>query len=1149
MADTPPTGSWKDLHLFDDLPKSELSAPDGDPCRLEPIVEILYTHLFTALSAEPGSFERQVRIGLFGGLGQGKTSALNQAIEQLRQKRLVPKRSHDWVALLLHTRLLPTWLLRSMLALQRSHLVPKRWLRWFIKRRKKVMMPQWLINWLHGEVRCTSFDTGDYKPDVLEFEFDRLIGRWYLGLHLRRITLMLVLILSLISLPLFPLAVLISIIISKNLFKVWGTLISFSIALPLLQKIIAFFGGVAQRWPLMKLAFRDLERRLNYREALWDILTTYVLEAIFPPDVLVVDNLDRANVKQQRSILRAIRKHSEKLQFPIIVVMDETELLQFKPHEAEAPEELLRKTILVECRMSLRMSDDAALLVMALAAEGIELNKVNPAAMILGDARLQGDWTRLFSFLPALGPRRIKRFWNDLLSSCAELNISQPDDVAALSRLYAVYELAPELQRLGEQAVFALAANDPSALDALCGSMELEARATALKRLLHLTRHLQPLNGNWRRLVAKMTTADKVLSKSEGGQNTISSETERDRLERLSDHMRAVGKGYAGPFVREESRADLIEPESRPDSIGSISGDLKHKWPVVEAALCAAEDPMERWRIMRRWQQDIPNEVTALADEAPALQLLLRVWLGDAAVLDLMRVNDRQALFRDVYRRGFRSLFLLVPGQHLHVVDRIALASEPDSFGQRDLHSLGPWIAAGDLIPDPLQPEPLLDTEASEMTALVNLAWPPFHHEIMEVTDPDCRAELHRHLTVLRQVHERGIPIQPNSLQAAWFERNWLNQQANNVPQVLELLNHLLLFPIADQPDVEALAPGPQVHLLGALMLDDKDMLSPFLDAVSTYDLSRIRDPQTWWIGLFLGLYYDHEPICRRWNRDILERERSCHDLRLLEYFIRQPTSLIWHEEVMQTESIQFLFGHALDAFDAMQLATHRRCADIAQGLHRRLRSRRDYGLILSALNRTPDVPPRAADLFAVRPSDDYLVHLRAMANAPLLHREHTVRQLIGRSDTIEIRNRSLLDATSVLLGHEIADQSWPFTAFVHYTAPETIPEGGDRALWEQLLRSIGEAQARTLSDFDELLSTYTSLDPDDEQYFDHFYVWLEFHLPYLTVDLSPSPDHQAVALARLQRLAALTHDDFLTGEVMRGGQIRIGLWQERRET
>ena len=383
---------WEGLHLFDDLPKgrplqsdvSEGKVHDSDPCRLHPIVEVICSHIRTALQSPPTVSEQQLRIGLFGGLGQGKTSAILQVVEQLRHERLISR---------------------------------------FCHRRKR-------------KPRFASFDAADYKADLLEFEFDRLVGRWFLGLHLGKLGAIFASITMIIALLCYPLAALLSLLTGKSMWEIYITSVAVSIILPILAKFSTVIVRNLKGWSLVHYWLRDIERRLNLHDSLW-----YGNHLVFPPDVLVVDNLDRASVKQQRAILRSIHKYSDRLRLPIVVIMDETELLHSKPYDAEAPEELLRKVIQVECRIPIRMGDDAARLVKALTSEGIENNKGNLAALLLSDARLQGDWTRIFSLLPGLSPRRIKRFLNDILSSCQEIDLSHPDDVAALTRLYALFLL------------------------------------------------------------------------------------------------------------------------------------------------------------------------------------------------------------------------------------------------------------------------------------------------------------------------------------------------------------------------------------------------------------------------------------------------------------------------------------------------------------------------------------------------------------------------------------------------------------------------------------------------------------------------------------------------------------------------------------
>jgi hypothetical protein len=817
MADGQRKGRWDDLRLFDDRPKHETApgfdAVDTDPLRLEPIVNILCTHLSIAFQADKNSPEHQLRLGLFGGLGQGKTSAVKRALGQ----PLIPHRV-------------------------------------FRKGRR--------------QPRYESFDAAIYKPDLLEFEFDRIVGRWYLRRHLGQLIFLLASVIVWIGWLCYR--------YDRSFFanfdiSPWvifeGTIYSL-ITFSMLQKIGTRLMGLLQPWSLVSYFARDIESQLNLGAYVREIITKSFQPLFFLPDVLLVDNLDRANVQQQRAILRAVRKHSEQLKLPIVVVMDETELLRAKPYDAEAPEELLRKVIQVECRMPIRMGNDAALLVMALAAEGRKNNKNNQASLLLDDARLQGDWTRVFSLLPGLGPRHIKRFLNDLLSSCAELDIAHPDDVSALTRLYALFSLAPDLRRLGENVVYALAANNKTAFAGLCEQRIPDDLSRSVDQFLGLTRHMQPKDGNWRRLVAKLIKGKHVGSP--------------DDLDRLSEHLRAVGKGFSdsaeGGLIIGNVEEDTDDTRA---TVALSSNQWYRQWPVVEATLAATEIPAERWRILVRWRTTLQGENIP----PETYFLLFRVWLADEDVLALMSPDERKTLFNDVYQRerlafgkqalDYRTLFLLVPGQYLHFIDRVTLASTPDLFEKRDVHSLGPWLAAGDRDSALLRQEPLFPPRASEITGLVNVAWPPFIRETESIAEDSCRAELEWHLTALQLLHQRDIPVRPNPLQRALFERGWLNRHVSFIPDLLDLLQNLLLAPVTQQPDVAMLLPGARFHILDSLLLDNKEILETFLDALSSCDLRQVRDLQSWWTGLLIGVYYNHPQICSLWGEDILHTRLS----------------------------------------------------------------------------------------------------------------------------------------------------------------------------------------------------------------------------------------------------------------------------------
>ncbi|WP_089937067.1 hypothetical protein [Candidatus Entotheonella palauensis] len=87
--------NWDGLKLFDDVPKRTKPTSEGasgadDPCRLGPVVEILYQHVRDIFRTPPSDRQAPLRLGLLDGLGQGKTSVVHQVKNALSEKRLIP---------------------------------------------------------------------------------------------------------------------------------------------------------------------------------------------------------------------------------------------------------------------------------------------------------------------------------------------------------------------------------------------------------------------------------------------------------------------------------------------------------------------------------------------------------------------------------------------------------------------------------------------------------------------------------------------------------------------------------------------------------------------------------------------------------------------------------------------------------------------------------------------------------------------------------------------------------------------------------------------------------------------------------------------------------------------------------------------------
>ena len=76
-ATSPPPEPFPDLLLFDDLPKDEIDA-ESDPCRLHQTATVLESLLRKALKQGDNRC-----VGLFGGLGQGKSTVLKTVARRI----------------------------------------------------------------------------------------------------------------------------------------------------------------------------------------------------------------------------------------------------------------------------------------------------------------------------------------------------------------------------------------------------------------------------------------------------------------------------------------------------------------------------------------------------------------------------------------------------------------------------------------------------------------------------------------------------------------------------------------------------------------------------------------------------------------------------------------------------------------------------------------------------------------------------------------------------------------------------------------------------------------------------------------------------------------------------------------------------------
>lgn len=304
-------GDWRTIGLLSDAPLDQLDTDDAARC--DPLVEQLVRQLGGFLRARydgPGPNLQAPRIGVFGGLGQGKTTVIRSALRRLRGP------SGDW---------------------------------------------KW-------EERAELFDAAHYKNEDLEFELDRLLGGLAPATGYR----------------LVPGIIAISAL-------VWIVIWS-EVPWPLISSLIAITGLGAVLTSLV-MPFRYWWRAGQRNGTLgscawWRQGKKLLLRQV---EILVVDNLDRASLAQQRAVLRALYKHSDDFGFAIVIGFDESRLLDSKP-DPEPPGELLRKAIHLEARMPARIAADALRLAWNAMIQAADANP--KLAHVLTDPRAVGALAR-----------------------------------------------------------------------------------------------------------------------------------------------------------------------------------------------------------------------------------------------------------------------------------------------------------------------------------------------------------------------------------------------------------------------------------------------------------------------------------------------------------------------------------------------------------------------------------------------------------------------------------------------------------------------------------------------------------------------------------------------------------------------------------
>lgn len=449
--------------LLTDAPLSADDLRSADKARLQPLIDTLCELLAPSLRPGNSNLEYKAppaaapRIGLFGGLGQGKSTVVAEVLRELASRR-------------------------------------SGWQRW--------------RDALLGS-RVALFDTSHYRATDLEWRFfDALLAS-----RIRRNLW-----------PAAGAAMLVVAVFSVNWLVnkdwTWAGLIAQHWQLAL-NWLLAAAGVLLLVWQPAALMASKVAQSLNAGRAAADAAlpgaglsyTAKDLRArrwarlsLSMPQVVVVDDLDRASLDQQRAVLRASRRYSQLLGCALVICMDETALLNADA-APEAPEELLRKVIEVELRVPDRGPEDWVVLA-ATTARWVGLR--NPALdTLMRQPALVADLARVLALWPTpVSPRLVKRLLNDTLVQVFELGAVRLNLVSACLRLQALVQALPGLRQRMDGLRDALEHNSMARFSQLLGTLEPAppaARRDATIRLFSMTRAMQPRHGHgWYQILTSL---------------------------------------------------------------------------------------------------------------------------------------------------------------------------------------------------------------------------------------------------------------------------------------------------------------------------------------------------------------------------------------------------------------------------------------------------------------------------------------------------------------------------------------------------------------------------------------------------------------------------------------------------------------------
>lgn len=469
-------------------------------------------------------------------------------------------------------------------------------------------------------IRSEMIDTAEFKPDEFHYEFAAVIAPWHVLAKLAALAIAV----------LTGIAVLVVVdtvagnqfVASRIVERLMHEFKANDYAKMSTGAAVAVFISLGIKFIVVRsshvLKLETLGRLISARIAIRDwhgafqILARIIRGA---PKVLLVDNIDRATVDQQKALLRAIRRHRRELRCAIVVAFDQGPLIA-SAADPEAPAELLAKLFNVPLQMPPMVPADAVRLADHLLAGAVRCG----AHWVFATPVALADFSRILYLLRRHSARFAKVFLNGVVAVANRMELTDPSDLVALMRLHGLFALVPGLHHdtvsLGDM----LRGNQTDQLVAHIqtelGQSLTADRQQALSAYVNATRHMHPSLAGWRHFLGGYATGT-IL----GGQQKGNSQPWRPYFTHIDHRMNWLGWEIA-------LAARAADPDARLR--------LYRRCAAVPLSACPdgasehiARATRAQWRV---------------SDILTWLYLLHRLWLADAECLARMPQAERDAL-------------------------------------------------------------------------------------------------------------------------------------------------------------------------------------------------------------------------------------------------------------------------------------------------------------------------------------------------------------------------------------------------------------------------------------------------------------------------------------------------------------------------